>query len=81
MTEWLSICREAVEDVRGVLAELPRRSDREQLLATLDEGRALTNVRVHLKRKDGSDVTGIVNVSLIPAEEGEMHLLGTLVEE
>jgi myo-inositol-1(or 4)-monophosphatase len=34
LTDWLATCRAAVEDVRGVLAELPRRSDREPVLRT-----------------------------------------------
>ncbi len=34
MTDWLATCRAAVEDVRGVLAELPRRADREPVLRT-----------------------------------------------
>ena len=58
-----------------------QRSDRETLLATLDRNQSLTNHRLHLNRKDGSDVTGVVNVSFIPGEEGETQLLGTLVEE
>ena len=32
MTDWLATCRAAVEDVRGVLAELPARSDREPVV-------------------------------------------------
>ena len=32
MTDWLATCRAAVEDVRGVLAELPSRSDREPVV-------------------------------------------------
>ena len=32
--DWLATCRLAVEDVRGVLAELPHRSDREPVLRT-----------------------------------------------
>ena len=34
MTDWLATCRAAVEDVRGVLAELPGRADREPVLRT-----------------------------------------------
>jgi len=48
-------------------------------LSILERERAMTNYRMHLKRKDGSDVTGIVNVSVIPGEGGEVQLLGTLV--
>ncbi|HET7711698.1 MAG TPA: GAF domain-containing protein [Thermoanaerobaculia bacterium] len=57
------------------------RSEREQLLVTLQRDRALTNVRIHLKRKDGTPLTGVVNISLIPADNGESHVLGTLVAE
>jgi myo-inositol-1(or 4)-monophosphatase len=32
LTEWLTTCREAVDDVRGVLADLPRRADREPVV-------------------------------------------------
>jgi myo-inositol-1(or 4)-monophosphatase len=32
LTDWLSLCRAAVGDVRGVLAELPRRDDREPVV-------------------------------------------------
>jgi len=58
-----------------------QRSDREQFLAQLKRDRALTNLRVHLKKKDGSSVTGVVNATIIPAEEGESQVLGTMVEE
>jgi len=34
LTEWLATCRAAVEDVRGVLADLPGRADREPVLRT-----------------------------------------------
>jgi len=32
LTDWLATCREAVDDVRGVLAGLPRRADREPVV-------------------------------------------------
>jgi PAS domain S-box-containing protein len=57
-----------------------QRSDREALVARLERERSMTNVRVHLKRKDGSPVIGLVNISIIPAEQGEPQLLGTMVE-
>jgi myo-inositol-1(or 4)-monophosphatase len=34
LTDWLSLCRAAVEDVRRVLAERPRRDDRERVVGT-----------------------------------------------
>jgi PAS domain S-box-containing protein len=57
----------------------PKRSDREELLSALDRNRAMTNIHLPLKKKDGTAITGIVNVSLIPADDGDTHLLGTLV--
>jgi len=58
-----------------------QRSDREQFLSRLERDKALTNLRLHLKKKDGSSVTGVVNATIIPAEDGESQVLGTLVEE
>lgn len=58
----------------------PQRSDREQLIAELQRGQPLTNVSLHLKKRDGSPITGVLNVSMIPSEEGESQLLGTFVE-
>lgn len=58
-----------------------QRSDREGFLSQLRRDHALTNLRLHLKKKDGSAVTGVVNASLIPVEGSEPQVLGTLVEE
>lgn len=58
-----------------------QRSDREAFLAALERDRTMTNFRLRLKRKDGSELTGIVNVSLIPGGTGAPQLLGTLVAE
>ena len=57
----------------------PQRSDRETYLSTLDRERTMTNIRLPLKKKDGSPVIGVVNVSLIPGDEDDTQLLGTLV--
>ena len=59
----------------------PQRSDREAFLESVSSQGALKNFRLHLKKKDGTSITGIINISLIPAEQGESDLLGTLVEE
>ncbi len=58
-----------------------QRSDRQQFIEQLKRERALTNIRLPLKKKDGSPITGVVNVSLIPAENGELQILGTVVAE
>ena len=57
-----------------------QRSDREQFLSELQRNRTLTNLRLHLKRKDGTSVTGVVNASILPADDGDTQVLGTFVE-
>ncbi|HEX3108281.1 MAG TPA: PAS domain S-box protein [Thermoanaerobaculia bacterium] len=57
-----------------------QRTDREAFLATLDRAQAMTNYRIELKRKDGTPMRAVVNVSVIPDDSG-WQLLGTLVEE
>jgi myo-inositol-1(or 4)-monophosphatase len=62
LTNWLPICRAAVDDVRGVLAELPGRAEREPVLAHGEGGDDTTAIdaaaeRVILKRFEGLDVT------------------------
>lgn len=56
------------------------RSDREEFLSSLQRTRALTNLRIHLKKKDGSSITGVVNASILPADDGDAQVLGTFVE-
>lgn len=56
------------------------RADREKFLSELQRNRGLTNLRLRLKKKDGTSIIGVVNASMVPAEEGETHLLGTFVE-
>jgi len=58
-----------------------RPGNRQEFLEILHRQRSMTNVRIPLKRKDGSAMAGLVNVSLIPGDGDELQLLGTLVEE
>jgi PAS domain S-box-containing protein len=58
-----------------------QRSDREQLLSMLEDSHAARNVRIMMKRKDGSSIRGVVNVAKISGDDGESQILGTLVEE
>jgi myo-inositol-1(or 4)-monophosphatase len=44
LTDWLALCRAAVEDVRGVLAELPLRSDREPVVGSGEGGDETTAI-------------------------------------
>lgn len=50
------------------------RGERESLLRSLEQSPAITNVRLHFKRKDGSPMIALMNVSVM----GE-QLLGTIV--
>ena len=52
-----------------------QRSDREELLGLVKE-RALLNIRVPLRRKDGSTLLAVVSATVLPEQE----LLGTIVE-
>ena len=55
------------------------RDDRENVLKALDRDGAMMNVRLQLRKKDGSELAGVVNVSVIAGNDGEQQLLGTLV--
>ena len=66
MTDWLALCRAAVEDVRGALAELPLRSDREPVVGSGKGGDETTAIdaaaeRVILTRFEKVDGLTIVS--------------------
>jgi myo-inositol-1(or 4)-monophosphatase len=44
LTDWLAVCRDAVEDVRGVLEELPTRAEREPVVGDGEGGDETTAV-------------------------------------
>ena len=56
------------------------RSDREEFLRMLDQNRPVINMRMPLRRKDGSSLLGVVTASLVPGDSNGKHLLGTVVE-
>jgi len=56
------------------------RSTREEVVQLLQQNRVMLNIRVALKRKDGTSMLGIVNASLVHGEGDETNLLGTVVE-
>ncbi len=57
------------------------RADREMLLEALSRDNAVRNARVNFRKKDGTPMVGVINISQIPTDEGETQLLGTLVED
>jgi myo-inositol-1(or 4)-monophosphatase len=80
LTEWLALCRAAVEDVRGVLAELPRRSDREPVVGSGMGGDDTTAIdaaaeRVILARFEGLDDLTIVSEEVGVLGDGATHVV------
>jgi myo-inositol-1(or 4)-monophosphatase len=80
LTDWLALCRAAAEDVRGVLAELPRRSDREPVVGSGMGGDETTAIdaaaeRVILARFDGLDGLTIVSEEVGVLGDGVTHVV------
>ncbi|HEX7143894.1 MAG TPA: inositol monophosphatase family protein, partial [Gaiellaceae bacterium] len=80
MTDWLTLCRAAVEDVRGVLAELPRRSDREPVVGDGMGGDETTAIdaaaeRVILARFEGLGDLTIVSEEVGVLGDGATHVV------
>jgi len=80
LTDWLALCRDAVADVRGVLAELPTRADREPVVGEGKGGDQTTAIdeaaeRVVLARfADVEDVT-VVSEEAGMLGEGRVHVV------
>jgi myo-inositol-1(or 4)-monophosphatase len=80
LTDWLTLCRAAVEDVRGVLAELPRRSDREPVVGDGMGGDETTVIdaaaeRVILARFEGLGDLTIVSEEIGVLGDGATHVV------
>jgi myo-inositol-1(or 4)-monophosphatase len=78
LTDWLALCREAVDDVRHVLAELPTRADREPVVGKGEGGDETTAIdaaaeRAILQRFRDLDVT------IVSEEVGELGSGDTVV--
>jgi PAS domain S-box-containing protein len=77
-----SLCYDSREELLALQAWdlYHQRSDREELLRLLQQNRTMLQVRLSLRRKDGSAMLGVINASLVPGDGGETNLLGTIVE-
>jgi len=80
LTEWLALCRAAVEDVRGVLADLPSRSAREPVVGAGMGGDETTAIdaaaeRVILARFEGLDDLTIVSEEVGVLGDGATHVV------
>jgi myo-inositol-1(or 4)-monophosphatase len=70
LTDWLALCRAAVEDVRGVLAELPRRSDREPVVGFGKGGDETTAIDAAAERAILARFAGLDGLTIVSEEVG-----------
>ena len=80
MTDWLALCREAVVDVRHVLAELPTRADREPVVGVGEGGDETTAIdqaaeRAVLERFDGVEDVTFVSEEVGTFGNGRVHVV------
>ena len=80
MTDWLQLCRGAVADVRGVLADLPTRAEREPVVGDGQGGDETTAVdaaaeRVILERLRAVDGATIVSEEVGVLGEGPLRIV------
>src|SRR5712691_3608043 len=70
LTAWVTLCRAAVEEVRGVLADLPRRSDREPVIGTGMGGDETTAIDAAAERAILAHFQGLDDVTIVSEEAG-----------
>jgi myo-inositol-1(or 4)-monophosphatase len=80
LTDWLALCREAVADVRHVLAELPTRADREPVVGTGEGGDETTAIdqaaeRAVLARFEGAEDVTFVSEEVGMLGDGRTHVV------
>jgi myo-inositol-1(or 4)-monophosphatase len=72
LTDWLALCREAVEDVRRVLAELPTRVEREPVVGIGMGGDETTVVDAAAERAVLARFEGLDDVTIVSEEAGRL---------
>jgi len=70
LTDWLALCRDAVDDVRGVLEELPRRADREPVVGAGKGGDETTAIDAAAERVILARFASAGDVTLVSEEVG-----------
>jgi myo-inositol-1(or 4)-monophosphatase len=73
LTDWLVLCREAVEDVRGVLAELPTRVEREPVVGDGVGGDATTAIDAAAEGVILERLKAVDGVTIVSEEIGELR--------
>ena len=79
MTDWLALCREAVVDVRRVLAELPTRADREPVVGEGKGGDDTTAIDQAAERAVLARFGEVDDVTFVSEEAGRLGSGRTLV--
>jgi myo-inositol-1(or 4)-monophosphatase len=72
LTDWLALCREAVVDVRHVLAELPTRADREPVVGSGEGGDDTTAIDQAAERAVLARFDGVEDVTFVSEEVGKL---------
>jgi myo-inositol-1(or 4)-monophosphatase len=70
LTDWLALCRAAVEDLRGVLAELPGRSDREPVVGSGKGGDETTAIDEAAERAILARFARLEGLTIVSEEAG-----------
>jgi myo-inositol-1(or 4)-monophosphatase len=79
LTDWLALCRGAVEDVQLVLADLPRRSDREPVVGTGMGGDETTAIDAAAERVVLTRFEDLEGITIVSEEAGRIGDGGTYV--
>jgi len=72
LSDWLAVCRDAVEDVQGVLAELPTRVEREPVVGAGEGGDDTTAVDAAAERVILERLAAIDGATIVSEEVGEI---------
>ena len=78
MTDWLALCRAAVEDVRGVLVELPTRAEREPVVGDGEGGDETTAIDAAAERVILERLRGVEGATIVSEEIGVLEGDGPL---
>jgi myo-inositol-1(or 4)-monophosphatase len=76
--DWLSVCREAVDDVHGVLRELPTRDEREVVVGQGEGGDETTAVDAEAEKVILERLQAIEGATIVSEEVGELRGDGEL---
>jgi myo-inositol-1(or 4)-monophosphatase len=79
LTDWLALCREAVDDVRRLLEELPRRADRETVVGVGKGGDDTTAIDAAAERAILARFDGVDDITVVSEEVGTFGDGGTYV--